>query len=65
MSTGFDGPDLNSPISEISTALRDLEALPEKERSHLLVKMNIAYLRQALEFREEEEAANKASIRAT
>ncbi|TIL59669.1 MAG: hypothetical protein E5Y79_13085 [Mesorhizobium sp.] len=51
--TGFDGPDLTSPISEISTALRDLEGLPEADKGPLQQAM-IAYFRETLRFREED-----------
>ena len=52
---GFDGPDINSTISEISTALRALEALPEAEKQTPMVQAEIGYLTKALELRQEEE----------
>ncbi|SIT58836.1 hypothetical protein BQ8794_60145 [Mesorhizobium prunaredense] len=55
--TGFDGPDLTSSISEISTALHDLEGLPEAERNQPLAQAMIAYYRETLRAREEDERA--------
>ncbi|MER9893292.1 hypothetical protein NKJ40_14570 [Mesorhizobium sp. M0119] len=44
---GFDGPDLTSPTSELLTALRDLEDLPEADKGPL-EQIRISYLREAL-----------------
>jgi hypothetical protein len=55
MAQSLGGPDSNSPISEISAALRELEALPDEEKANPLVRMDLAYLRKALELREAEE----------
>lgn len=51
----LDGPDLNSPVSEISTRLADLEGLPKDQRGPM-VEAQIGYLKTALESRKTEAA---------